>query len=133
MNKTELVNDAKRSVKNYIERGIEANGEKMIYPVLSIKLDHDPEGEWDGIGNAVLVSRDVETGEIHLYVMTCIMHKEIVEQMFDTKIQDYIGHIVVDNEEESKKYLKLVKNFSLDTIRDLKTARQKRFPEWDNL
>jgi hypothetical protein len=72
------------------------------------------------------------------------MHKEAIEKMFDTKIRDYVGHIVVDSEELSKKYLPLVKNFSLDAIRELKEkmkaeakakaeAIKMRFPEWENI
>jgi hypothetical protein len=143
MNKQELIDDAKRGVKAYIERELEARGEKMIYPVVNIKLDHDPEGEWDGVHNALLVSTDEETGDIHLYIMTSVMHKKAIESMFDISIDDYVGHIVV-KEEEDEKYSNLMEKFSLDEIRKRKISEEEkkkiseekkkmRFQRWSNI
>ena len=144
MNKTKFAADARKYVHQYVERELEARGEALVYPTINIILDHDPEGEWDGVNNAIILSRDERTGNIHIYLMTCIMHKQAIERMFDTKIQDYVGHVVVDSEELSKKYLPLVRNFSLEAIRELKEkmnaeakakaeAIKTRFPGWDNL
>jgi hypothetical protein len=143
MNRTELIDDAKRGVKAYIERELEARGETMVLPVINIKLDHDPEGEWDGIHNAVLVSADEKTGDVHIYLMTCIMHREVIEKMFETRIDDFVGHIVV-KEEEDEKYSKIIENFSLDKIHEekiseeekKKTSEEKkkmRFQRWSNI
>jgi hypothetical protein len=134
----ELIQDAEAFVKSYIERELDARGEKMVYPVIRIKLDHTPEGEWDGINNAVLASLDEKTGNVHLYIMTCIMHKEAVEHLFGIKIEDYVGHILIDTNEKDEKYFSIVKEeFNLDNLRkvkeNLKEEKKNKFPRWNTI
>ena len=136
MNKQELIDDAKRFVKSYIERNLEAIGEKMVYPVVNIKLGHAPTWEGDSVNDAVLISRDEKTGNIHLYVMTCIMHKSVIETMFGIKIQDYVGHIVIDTEEKSSDFFPMVNSFEASLQGMLENAAHKKkmkFREWDNI
>lgn len=137
-NKKLIQADAESFVISYIKRELSARGEKMIYPVIGIKLDHTPRGEWDEIHNAVLASRDEKTGDVHLYIRTCIVHKEAVEHLFGIKIEDYVGHILIDTDEKNTKYISIVKKeFNLDNLRkikeNLKGEKKKRFPEWDTI
>ena len=136
MNRQELVDDAKRAVKSYVERNLEAIGEKMVLPVINIKLGHIPTWEGDSVNDAVLVSRDERTGNVHLYVMTCVMHKEVVENMFGIKIQDYVGHVVIDTEEKSENFFPMVNSFEASLqwmLEDAAHKRKMKFREWDNI
>ena len=117
---------AKRAVKSYIENHNKVIGEKMVYPIIGVKLDHSPKGEWDNVNNAVLISRDEKTGFVHLYIMTCMMNKEIIEDIFGIEIDYYVGHVVIDSSKKSKKYFEIVKKFSLDYIRQMEEAEAEK-------
>lgn len=122
------------------------------YSVIGAKLDHIPEGEWDHVENAVLILKDKD-GNIHLFLMTCEKYENVIEEMFDTKVDYYgytmidstkvekhdysFGHIVIDNAADSEMYLRIIKNdFSLENIRELKREEIKsklKFPGWENI
>jgi hypothetical protein len=66
------------------------------------------------------------------------MHKEAVEHLFGIKIEDYVGHILIDTNEKDEKYFSIVKEeFNLDNLRkvkeNLKEEKKNRFPRWNTI
>ena len=141
MTKQELIQNAIKSVVNEFFEETKA----FPFPIIGIKLDHIPEGDWDHVENAVLISYD-ESGNIHLFLMTCEKYKSVIEYMFKTEIENYImidsikienhncGHIVIDNADDSEMYLRIIKNdFSLESIQKSKIDEiesKLKFPGW---
>jgi len=142
MTKQELIQNAIKSVVNEFFEEVIA----FPFSIIGIKLDHIPEGDWDHVENAVLISHD-ESGNIHLFLMTCEKYKSVIEYMFKTEIKNYTmidsiktksyncGHIVIDNADDSEMYLRIIKNdFSLESIQKLKIEEIKsklKFPGWE--
>ncbi len=131
----EIVKDAEGFVVSYISSELKALGVSMITPVIGVKLGHTPKWEGDDPRDAVVVSRDTKTGYIHLYVMTSLFHKEVVEQLFDIKIEDYVGHVIIDSKEKSDRFLPVVKDFEnvLKSRLEEESKKKELFPEWDNI
>ena len=132
----EIVQDAKDFVVSYVTRNLKSAGITWIPNVLSIKLGHTPTHLGDDPRDAVIVARDTKTGYIHLYVMTSLFHKEVVEKMFDIKFDDYVGHLVIKTQEESDKLFPIVKDFEnvlKSRLEEESRKKKELFPEWNNL
>lgn len=134
--KEEVIKDAENFVLSYVKSELRATGITWVPNVQCIKLGHTPEWEGDDPRDAVIVARDTKTGYIHLYVMTSLFHKEVVEKMFDIKFDDYVGHLVIKTQEESDRFFPIVKDFEniLKSRLEEESRRKKElFPEWNSL
>lgn len=137
----QLIQKARETAVTRVEGYLETN-KKMIYPVIGVKLDHTPRYDLDIVENAVIISQDEKTGNIHLYFLISDReYKRVIEEMFDVKIDIYVGHVVIDSEEKSKKYFSLIKEkFNRDTINQEKhriysvqKMNTMKFSEWNNI
>ena len=136
MNKEEIIKDAEGFVLSYVRKELSAIGVSMITPIIGIKLGHTPTHLGEDPRDAVVVSRDTKTGYIHLYVMTSIFHREVVEQMFGIEFEDYVGHLVIKNQEDSDKFFPIVKDFEnvlKSRLEEESRKKKELFPEWNNL
>lgn len=136
MNKEEIIKDAESFVLSYVRKELSVIGVSMITPIIGIKLGHTPTHLGEDPRDAVVVSRDTKTGYIHLYVMTSIFHREVVEQMFDIEFEDYVGHLVIKNQEDSDKFFPIVKDFEnvlKSRLEEESRKKKELFPEWNNL
>lgn len=136
MEKEEIIKDAEGFVLSYVRKELSVIGVSMITPIIGIKLGHTPTHLGDDPRDAVVVSRDTKTGYIHLYVMTSIFHREVVEQMFGIEFEDYVGHVIVDNKEKSDRFFPIVKDFEnvlKSRLEEESRKKKELFPEWNNL
>lgn len=136
MNKEEIIKDAEGFVLSYVRKELSVIGVSMITPIIGIKLGHTPTHLGEDPRDAVVVSRDTKTGYIHLYVMTSLFHREVIEQMFGIEFEDYVGHLVIKNQEDSDKFFPIVKDFEnvlKSRLEEESRKKKELFPEWNNL
>ena len=131
-----VIKDAEGFVLSYIRKELSTIGLSMITPIISIQLGHTPKWEGDDPRDAVVVSRDKRTGYVHLYIMTSLFHKEVIEKMFDIEIEDYVGHVIIDSKEKSDQLFPIVKDFEnilKSRLEEESKKKKELFPEWNNL
>lgn len=134
----EIVIKEKNFLVDYVTRHLEAWFGVQIGSIISVKLGQAPKPSTGHSQDAVIVAKDENTGNVHLYVKTCQSHKKVVEQMFGIETMDGIGYTIIDSKdkEKSDRLFPIVKDFEnvlKSRLEEEEESKRVLFSKWDNI